>query len=74
VPAQVLAADDRVRRDVVQPQLIDPAPLDVRRSRTDDGCDADHVGTTVDVPYRADYFFYRTDDNHPEGNLRCGAP
>ncbi len=37
------------------------------------GCDADHVGAAVDVPYTADYFFYRTKSKHPEDNLRCGG-
>ncbi len=38
------------------------------------GCDAAHIGATADVPYTADYFFYRTKTNHPERNVRCGAP
>lgn len=37
------------------------------------GCDADHVGAAANVPYIADYFFYRTKTKHPEKNLRCGA-
>ena len=37
------------------------------------GCDADHVGAAADVPYTADYFFYRTRARHPERNVRCGA-
>ena len=37
------------------------------------GCDADHAGAAADVPYTADYFFYRTKTRHPEHNLRCGA-
>jgi hypothetical protein len=36
------------------------------------GCDADHVGVAADVPYTADYFFYRTRARHPEHNQRCG--
>ncbi|HTE56200.1 MAG TPA: DUF3455 domain-containing protein [Kofleriaceae bacterium] len=37
------------------------------------GCDADHVGASADVPYAADYFFYRTRTKHPERNVRCGG-
>jgi len=37
------------------------------------GCDADHVGATADVPYDADYFFYRTRTKHQENNIRCGG-
>ena len=36
-----------------------------------DGCDAEHVGATDDVPYTARYFFYRTaSGNHA---VRCGS-
>lgn len=31
-------------------------------------------GDTADVPYTAQYFFYRTKADHPENNVRCGAP
>lgn len=37
------------------------------------GCDADHLGATTEVPYTAEYFFYRTRAQAPEKNLRCGA-
>jgi hypothetical protein len=37
------------------------------------GCDAEHAGATADVPYTADYFFYRTKTKHQERNVRCGA-
>jgi hypothetical protein len=30
-------------------------------------------GDTADVPYTAQYFFYRTKTDHPENNVRCGA-
>jgi hypothetical protein len=36
------------------------------------GCDADHVGAAADVPYTADYFFYRTRTRHQDHNVRCG--
>lgn len=36
------------------------------------GCDAAHAGATANVPYTAEYFFYRTrtDGQH---NVRCGG-
>ena len=34
------------------------------------GCE---LGTTIDVPYTARYFFYRTSTNPPQWNTRCGA-
>jgi len=36
------------------------------------GCDAAHAGATANVPYTAQYFFYRS---HPNGhhNVRCGG-
>jgi hypothetical protein len=37
------------------------------------GCDAAHLGATVDVPYAARYFFYRTSIGSPLWNTRCGA-
>ncbi len=37
------------------------------------GCDAAHVGATADVPYTADYFFYRTKTKNQKHNVRCGA-
>jgi Protein of unknown function (DUF3455) len=37
------------------------------------GCDAAHVGATADVPYTADYFFYRTKARNQQHNVRCGA-
>jgi len=37
------------------------------------GCDADHVGAAVDVPYAADYFFYTTRTKHQQRNVRCGG-
>jgi len=37
------------------------------------GCDVDHLGATADIPYTAEYFFYRTRATPPEQNLRCGA-
>ncbi len=37
------------------------------------GCDAAHVGDAADVPYTADYFFYRTKTRHQDRNVRCGA-
>lgn len=37
------------------------------------GCDANHVGATADVPYAADYFFYRTKTKHQQRNVRCGG-
>jgi hypothetical protein len=37
------------------------------------GCDADHVGAAIDVPYTADYFFYRSRTNHQQYNVRCGG-
>lgn len=37
------------------------------------GCDAAHLGATVDVPYTAEYFFYRTRETQPRHNVRCGA-
>ena len=37
------------------------------------GCDADHVGANVDVLYTARYFFYTTNADHPEHNVRCGG-
>jgi hypothetical protein len=36
------------------------------------GCDADNLGATADVPYAADYFFYRTMTEDDAGNVRCG--
>jgi hypothetical protein len=37
------------------------------------GCDVDHLGATADVPYTAEYFFYRTRATNPDRNVRCGA-
>jgi len=37
------------------------------------GCDADHLGATADVPYTAEYFFYRARATQTRLNLRCGA-
>ena len=37
------------------------------------GCDAGLLGATVDVPYTAKYFFYRTSILLPQLNTRCGA-
>lgn len=37
------------------------------------GCDAAHVGATVNIPYTAGYYFYRTRTHHPEHNVRCGG-
>ncbi len=37
------------------------------------GCDADHAGAAVDVPYAADYFFYKTRTRHQQRNVRCGG-
>ncbi len=37
------------------------------------GCDAAHLGATTDVPYEAQYLFYRKRTKHMEDNLRCGA-
>ena len=37
------------------------------------GCDPNHLGATADVPYTANYFFYRTRREHPERNHRCGV-
>ena len=37
------------------------------------GCDGTHLGATIDVPYTARYFFYRTSLNSPLRNTRCGA-
>jgi len=36
-------------------------------------CDADHVGANADVLYTARYFFYTTNAEHPEHNVRCGG-
>lgn len=38
-----------------------------------DGCDAEHLGAKVEVPYTAKYFFYRTRPDNPY-NRRCGGP
>jgi Protein of unknown function (DUF3455) len=51
----------------------------IQRLSTTDGlapttpCDADHLGDVADVPYTADYFFYRTRSRHQERNVRCGG-
>ncbi len=37
------------------------------------GCDVNHIGATVDVPYTATYYFYVTRDPNKSNNLRCGA-
>jgi hypothetical protein len=37
------------------------------------GCDAGHIGATVNVPYTAKYFFYRPVIGSPLRNTRCGA-
>jgi Protein of unknown function (DUF3455) len=37
------------------------------------GCDVAQLGGTVDVPYTAKYFFYRTNSLLPVLNTRCGA-
>lgn len=37
------------------------------------GCDADHLGATADIPYTAEYFFYKTRATQQQLNLRCGA-
>jgi len=36
------------------------------------GCDADHVGASANVPYTAQYYFYRTRTNGHH-NVRCGG-
>jgi hypothetical protein len=36
-------------------------------------CDTVDLGATIDVPYTAKYFFYRTSTNPPTWNTRCGA-
>lgn len=38
------------------------------------GCSAEVLGGTVEVPYTAKYFFYRTNNLLPLLNTRCGAP
>ena len=35
------------------------------------GCDVDHVGATVEVPYTASYFFYKTANGN--SGVRCGG-
>jgi hypothetical protein len=37
------------------------------------GCNADLVGSTVDVPHTTKYYFYRTNNLLPLLNKRCGA-
>ena len=37
------------------------------------GCNVDLIGATADVPYTAEYYFYRTSLLPPLLNTRCGA-
>jgi hypothetical protein len=36
-------------------------------------CDAAHPDATADIPYTADYLFYRARGDAPARNIRCGA-
>jgi hypothetical protein len=36
------------------------------------GCDADHLGAVANVPYTADYFFYKANEGDADAT-QCGG-